>query len=99
MEMNATSLSTLDASRDPFPFLSLTRALTSHVQLYYSTYTATMADLDPSQNGPILADDLMRDRSRQFTEFLDDQACATLLFRGLGINDIDQTRVQLPRVD
>lgn len=35
-----------------------------------------MADIDPSQNGPvgpILADDLMRDRSRQFTEFLDDQ--------------------------
>jgi hypothetical protein len=58
-----------------------------------------MADLDPSQNGPILADDLMRDRSRQFTEFLDDQACKTPLFRGLGINDIDQDRIQLPRVD
>ena len=39
-------------------------------------YAAAMADIDPSQNGPvgpILADDLMRDRSRQFTEFLDDQ--------------------------
>lgn len=35
-----------------------------------------MADIDNTQNGPmgpILADDLMRDRSRQFTEFLDDQ--------------------------
>ena len=32
-----------------------------------------MADFDNSQSGPILADDLTRDRSRQFTEFLDDQ--------------------------
>lgn len=39
-----------------------------------------MADFDNTQNGPagpILADDLMRDRSRQFTEFLDDQVSLT----------------------
>ena len=31
-----------------------------------------MAELTNQEAGPILADDLMRDRARQFVEFLDD---------------------------
>ena len=31
-----------------------------------------MAELSSQDAGPVLADDLMRDRARQFVEFLDD---------------------------
>lgn len=31
-----------------------------------------MAEISTQEAGPILADDLMRDRARQFVEFLDD---------------------------
>ena len=41
-----------------------------------STYTlfntGTMAEMSTQDAGGILADDLMRDRARQFVEFLDD---------------------------
>jgi hypothetical protein len=36
-----------------------------------------MADIN-AQGGPVLADDLMRDRSRRFVEFLDDDVSWSL---------------------
>jgi len=56
-----------------------------------------MADFDNSQSGPILADDLTRDRSRQFTEFLDDQVRIAFL-KGGELMWADQAGLQLPRV-
>ena len=67
-----------------------------------------MAD-NNAQAGPVLADDLMRDRSRRFVEFLDDDVSRVTVIwhggqprkdlHGHGADDQDECRLQLPRVD
>jgi hypothetical protein len=42
---------------------------------FYQSHTTTlsiMAEMSTQEAGGVLADDLMRDRARQFVEFLDD---------------------------
>lgn len=58
-----------------------------------------MADMNTQEAGPILADDLMRDRARRFGEFLDDDVSSQIKCKRLrdGSSCLDKCELQLSR--
>jgi hypothetical protein len=64
---------------------------------YTQSATLKMADMSTQEAGPVLADDLMRDRARRFVEFLEDDV-SCFIFREPACKDTADTDRPMPTI-